>query len=150
MDNVQKLDIAGARDTVEVDGVFGVFYKIRINGEVVKRGKGGWDVPMRDGSTAKLSPRGLIPGFQTLYLDGTPVYAIGAHVDTPMRILVFLPLVLILVNPFLGLVLAVILFFMNITVVKNIQMPRPVRIILPVVNTFAGALLLVLLAGLVN
>ncbi|WP_061964594.1 hypothetical protein [Demequina aurantiaca] len=148
MDNVQKLDIEGARDTVEVDGVFGVFYKIRVGGEVVRRGKGGWDVPMRNGSTSKLTARGLIPGFQKLYLDNTPIYAMGAHVDLGMRILMFLPFILILINYFLGLVLALVLFFLNISVVKNPHMPAAVRIILPVANTLAGGLLLFLLAGL--
>ncbi|WP_062207798.1 hypothetical protein [Demequina oxidasica] len=148
MDNVQKLDIEGARDTVEVDGVFGVFYRIRVGGEVVRRGKGGWDVPMRNGSTSKLTSRGIVPGFQKLYLDNTPIYAMGAHVDLGMRILMFLPFVLILVNYLLGFLLALILFFMNISIVKNPHMPRPVRIILLVVNTLAGGLMLFLLAGL--
>ncbi|WP_430866980.1 hypothetical protein [Demequina aurantiaca] len=148
MDNVQKLDIPGARDTVEVDGVLGVFYKVRVGGQVVKRTKGGWAVPMRSGTTSKLSSRGILPGFQKIYLDDVPIYAIGAHVDTALRVLMFVPFVLIFLNPIVGLPLAVILFFMNVSVVKNPQMPRPVRIILPVVNTLVGALILFLLAGL--
>jgi hypothetical protein len=148
MDNVQKLDIPGARGTVEVDGVLGVFYKILLDGEPQKRRKGGWAIPMRNGMTSKLSARGILPGFQKLYLDDQPIYAIGAHVDTGLRILMFLPFLLILVSPPFGLLLGGVLFFMNISVVKNVQMPRPLRIILPVVNTLAGALILVLLLSL--
>jgi hypothetical protein len=150
MGNVQRLDITGARDTVEVDGVLGVFYKIRVGGKALKRGKGGWDIPMRKGAASKLSARGLVPGFQKFYLDGEPIYAMGAYVDVAMRVLMFLPLVLIVLNPLVGLVLAVILFFMNVSVVKNPQMPRPVRIILPIGNTLAGGLVLFLLAGLLR
>lgn len=149
MDNVQKLDVPGAREAVEVDGVFGVFYKIRVGGEAVKRSKGVWEIPMRKGPAAKLTASGYLPGFQKLLLDGTPIYAMGAHVELGMRILMFVPFVLILLNYVLGPVLAIILFFMNISIVKNPQMPLPVRIILPVVNMLAGALLLFLIEGLI-
>lgn len=148
MEMIQRLDVEGAREPVEVDGVLGVFYKIRVGGTVVKRRKGGWDIPMRNGPVSRLSSGGVLPGFHKLYLDGTPIYAMGAHVDLAMRILMFLPFVLIVINPVLGLVLALILFFMNISIVKNPHMPWPVRVILPVGNLLAAGVVLFLLSGL--
>lgn len=150
MNNVQKLDIAGARDTVEIDGVMGVFYKIRVAGEVVKRRGGGWEIPMAKGDSARLTSRGFIPGFQTLSVNGDPVYAIGAHVPTPLRALIFLPFLLIALNPILGFILGFLLFFMNVSLVKNPLMPYAVRVAMPLVNTVAGGVLLYLMAGLVS
>lgn len=150
MDNTQRLDIEGARDTVEVDGVLGVFYKIRVGGEVVRRGRGGWAIPMRGGGAAQLTSRGVLPGFQTLYLDGQPIYAIGAHVEPVLRVVMFIPFLLIFVNPLLGLVLGVILYLMNISLVKNPLMPHPLRIALPVINALAGAVILSLVRGMLG
>jgi hypothetical protein len=150
VDNIQKLDIDGARDTVEVDGVLGVFYKIRVGGQVIRRAKGGWAFPMRNGTTSRVTARGIMPGFQRLYFDDVPVYAIGAHVDTPLRIVMFLPFVLIFVNPLFGLVLGALLYFMNISLVKNPLMPHVLRIALPVINTIAGAVILYMVRGLLS
>lgn len=148
MENVQKLDIPDALGTVEVDGVLGVFYKIRLDGEAAPRVKGKWTIPMRNGGTASLSARGVLPGFQTLYVDGAPVYAIGAHVDTALRIVMFLPLLLIGVNPLFGVILGGAMFFMNISLVKNPLMPYPLRIALPIINTLVGGFALILLLSL--
>jgi len=150
MENVQKLEIAGARGTVEVDGVTGIFYKIRVDDEVVKRTKGGWPIPMRNGKVSKLSSRGIVPGFQKLYMDEALVYAMGGHVEKWLRALMFLPFLLIFVNQLFGLILGVLLFFMNISAVKNDQMPMPVRAALPIINTVAGGVILALLTGMLS
>jgi len=146
MTTTERIDVPGARGTVEIENPHGIFYKIRLNGEVIKRGKGGWSIPMRNGSTGKLASNGIIPGFQSLYFNDEKIYKMGAAVGTAERVAMFTPLILVIWVP-LGALLAVILFFMGVSTVKNLQMPRGLRIALPIVNTLAGALILTLLTG---
>lgn len=142
-----RLEVPGARGTVSLDGAEGIFYKVLIDGEPVKRRKGHWAIPLRNGETAKLESRGFLPGFQRLVVDGEEVHRMGAHVSMAERVLMFLPLVLVVFG-FLGAVLGLILFFMNILAVKNPQLPQAARIALPIINTVAGALILIVLAQL--
>ncbi|WP_062518429.1 hypothetical protein [Demequina gelatinilytica] len=147
MDNTRRLDIAGARGKVEVEGVLGLFYKVRIDGEVVKRRRGRWDIPMRNRATGALTANGVIPGFQTLRFNGEPILKMGAHVEPAAKVAMFAPLLLI-VFPIAGAILAVLMFFTNVLLVKNPQMPAGLRIGLPVLNTAVIALLLNQLIGL--
>ena len=141
------LDIPGARGTVTLKGADGIFYTVLVDGEPVKRKKGGWAIPMRKGSAAKLESRGILPGFQRLVMNGEDVYRMGAHASTLEKALMFLPLALIVFG-FLGAVLALVLFFMNVLAVKNPLLPRVARIAIPIVNTIAGAVILFVLASM--
>ncbi|MFW2513484.1 hypothetical protein ACNI3K_06870 [Demequina sp. SO4-13] len=143
------LDIPGARGDVTVTGAERIFYKVQIDGEPVKRKGGGWTIPTRDGGEVKLQSRGFIPGFQTLYLGNRDVLRMGAHVGLAERMAMFLP-VLLVVFLFPGVVLGVILFFMNVMAVKNPVMPKAARIGVAILNTLAGAFILLLLPGLVG
>ncbi|SEJ46105.1 hypothetical protein [Demequina mangrovi] len=147
MDNTRRLDIPGARGKVEVEGVLGLLYKVRIDGDVVKRKRGAWAVPMRDRSTGRLTSNGVLPGFQTLRFNGEPILKMGAHVETAAKIAMFAPVILILFG-FIGAIAAVLMFLTNVLVVKNPQMPAGMRIGLPVLNAFVMALLLNALIGL--
>lgn len=146
MDNIQPLNVPGARKSVDVENPQGIFYKIRLGGEVIKRERGGWRIPLRNGSTAVIKSKGLIPGFQVLNLDGERIYDMGQGVGKIERVTMFAPLVLIIWVPF-GIALALALFFLGIPAVKNLQMPRPLRIALPVINALAGAFILYLITG---
>lgn len=148
-DNAERLNIPGARGTVEITGARGIFFTVAIDGEPVKRRRGVWPIPLRRGVTGELRSRGLIPGFAKLYLDGEFVYDMGAGVSKPERVLMFVPLVLVVFGLW-GLPLALLLFFMNIGVIKNTAMPRAMRIALPLINTLAGAAILALLLGLLG
>ncbi|WP_062522367.1 hypothetical protein [Demequina silvatica] len=141
MENTRRLDIPDARGKVEVDGVLGLLYKIRIDGDVIKRRKGAWDIPLRKGGSSKLTSNGLIPGFQTLRLDGTPILKMGAHVEPAVKVAMFAPLLLILWS-FVGAILAVIMFLTNVFLVKNPQMPMGLRLALPIINTAVMAMVL--------
>ncbi|WP_062377462.1 hypothetical protein [Demequina pelophila] len=134
MDNTRRLDIPGAAGRVEVDGVLGLLYKVKVDDQVILRRKGHWAIPLRKGGTARLTSSGLIPGFQTLRLDGEPVLKMGAHVQPPEKAAAFSPLLLILLG-WLGAVIAVLMVLSNIVLVKNANMPRGLRIALPLVNT---------------
>jgi hypothetical protein len=101
---------------------------------------------MRRGKDAKIKARGLIPGFQVLTLDGERIYDMGAGVGRLERITMFAP-ILLLVWGLFGLVLGLMLFFLGIPAVKNLLMPRPLRIVLPIINFAAGALILRLITG---
>jgi len=70
----------------------------------------------------------------------------GADVKTPERIAVFAPLILVIWVPF-GLLLALVLFFMGLPGIKNQQMPRGLRIALPLINTVAAGVILTLITG---
>ena len=74
------LDIPGARQTVELENPHGVLYKVRLGGEVIKRGRGGWAIPLRNGNTARLKAKGLIPGFQVLKLEDETLFDMGEGV----------------------------------------------------------------------
>jgi len=140
------LDVPGARRTVELENPNGVFYKIRMGGDVIKRTKGAWQVPLRNGGTARITSAGFIPGFQSLYLDGKRIYRMGEGIGLPERIAMFAPLVLVIWVPF-GLILGLVLFFMGLPGVKNDQMPRGLRVALPLINTVAAAVILTLITG---
>ena len=58
----------------------------------------------------------------------------------------FAPILLTLWLPF-GLVLGLLLFFLGLPLVKNLQVPKPARIAVPIINFAAGALILTLLTG---
>lgn len=156
MDNTRTLDIPGATSKVEVEGVLGLFYKVRIGGEVALRRRGAWAVPMRGGKTARLTASGVIPGFQQLSVDGTPVLKMGAHVSTPEKIVMFAPVVLLLaplVMPIPQLVLflvaavAVAMVFGNIVLVKNPEVPLAMRLAMPLVTAAIMAVALAVLFG---
>jgi hypothetical protein len=140
------LNVPGARQTVEIENPHGIFYKLRLGGEVIKKSGGGWRIPLRNGGTGVIKSKGLIPGFQVLNLDGERIYDMGEGVGRIERTTMFAPLLLILWVPF-GIVLALALFFLGIPAVKNLQMPRPLRIALPIVNALAGAFILYLITG---
>lgn len=148
-DNTVTLDIPRARGTVELRNPHGIFYSVLIDGEPVKRSGGYWSIPLRGKQTGQLRSRGLIPGFATLHLDGELVYDMGASAPAVGKVLVFVPLIL-LVFGWLGAVLGVMLFFLSVAVVKNPDMPMPLRLALPLVNTFAAGVILVLLADLIG
>lgn len=146
MTNSQPLAVPGARQNVEIENPQGIFYKIRVAGEPVKRRRGGWQIPLRNGGTARVTSRGLIPGFQKLYFDGERIFDMGGGVGLAERITMFSPLLLIIWGPF-GLVIGLILFFLGIPAVKNMLMPRGLRIALPLVNMAAGGFILYLITG---
>jgi hypothetical protein len=141
---LDALNIPGARKPVEVQNPRGIFYKIRMGGDVLRRQRGAWIIPLRNGKDARLKARGLIPGFQALYLDGEQIYDMGAGVGRIERIAMFAPILLIFWPP-AGLILALGLFFLGLPGIKNLQIPRPIRIALPIVHLLAGALILYLL-----
>lgn len=145
MDNTEPLAIAGARGKIAVTGVHGIFYKVLVDGEVLKPVKGVWQIPARNGSVKLMRARGVLPGFQRLFVDGEQVFDMAHDVSLPQRIVMFVPLLLIFVNPMLGLPLALIMFFMNVTLVKNAAMPGALRIALPIINTAAAAVVVFLL-----
>lgn len=131
-----RLDLPGAKGSVELDGVQGIVAKLYVNGERIKPSRGGWEVPVKGGGTKRLVVRGWIPGFQSLWWDAKQVYKLGGHVGRTERIVMFSPAILIVLMWFLT-PIALALFFMNIPVVKNSHMPRPLRIALPLINTAA-------------
>jgi hypothetical protein len=146
-ENVAVLTIKGVRSRVEVSGIHGISYRVLLGGEPLKQVKGRWLLPAAGGKTVVLRQRGFLPGFQKLVADDEVVYQLGAYVPVWLRVLMFLPFVLIAVNPLFGIVLAILLFFMNVMVVKNPQMPIVLRAILPVVNTVAAGIILLILAN---
>lgn len=147
VDNVATLNIKGVRSRVEVSGTNGVFYRILLGGEPLKQVKGRWLLPAAGGKEIELRQRGLLPGFQKLVADGEVVYRLGGTVPIWLRVLMFVPLVLIVINPLFGSILGLLLFFMNILIVKNPQMPLALRTALPLVNTGAAAIILVILGN---
>lgn len=146
MDNIEPLNVPGARQSVEIENPHGILYKIRVGGDVVKRQRNTWYIPMRRGKDAKIKARGLIPGFQVLNLDGERIYDMGAGVGRLERITMFAPLLLIFWIPF-GLLLGLILFLFGIPLVKNLDVPRPFRIAVPIINLLAVGGLLFLFTG---
>ena len=143
MDTV-TLNIPGARHSVELENPHGIFYKIRVGGEVLKRRRNTWYIPMRRGQDAKIKARGLIPGFQVIKLDGETIYDMGTGVSRLERITMFAPVLLVVWVP-VGILLGIVLFLTGIPAVKNLQMPRPLRIALPIINFLAGAFILFLI-----
>lgn len=150
MDNVQTLNIPGAKGSVQIDGALGIFYRIVVDGKVIKPVKGRWLIPATRGEDIELRQRGLLPGFQTLAANGEPVIKLGAHVPVWLRVLMFVPLLLILVNPVAGLVLGVAFFLGNVLIVKNPHMPLPLRAALPLINTAAAGVVIAVLSSAVG
>ncbi|MDE0573292.1 hypothetical protein ON058_07680 [Demequina sp. B12] len=143
------LSLPGARGTTQVQGAQGIFYKVLLNGEPVSRRKGAWPIPAKGGET-ELRARGLLPGFQTLWWNGTEVYRFGAHASVLEKVVMFAPLLLTLSLTLVGLFLGLVLFFVSVLVVKNVAMPKPLRIALPLVNTVAGGVIVAVLGGLLG
>ncbi|WNM26187.1 hypothetical protein RN607_08235 [Demequina capsici] len=156
MENTVPLEIHGARGKVEVEGVLGLGAKVLLDGEPVRAVKGAYAIPLKGGATAQVKVRGLLPGFQTVTVDGTPALDMGAHVPKVARYTMFAPLLLLLsallgtVIGTIGMLLAVVLFFMSVFVVKNPEMPAGLRVALPVINTVAAALVVLVFAGVLG
>jgi hypothetical protein len=152
IDNTDTLTVPGVKGKLEVSGTNGIFFRVVHNGEALKTVKGRWLLPTSGKNasgqnTTELRQRGFLPGFTRLYADGEQVYAFGAYVPTWLRVIMFVPLLLVLVNPLFGLGLGILMFFMNILIVKNRQMPIGLRAALPIVNTLAAGLILALLSA---
>lgn len=148
--DITDLDLPGAQGTVQLRGAQGIFYSILVNGQAVSRKKGAWVIPMRDGSDGELRSTGILPGFQKLGWQGREVFAFGAHATPVERAVMFVPLVLAFIGGLLGLFLGLALFFMSVRVVKTEPMPRALRIALPLINTAAGFMILVLIPSIVG
>lgn len=129
------LPIKGARSKVELSGADRLFFKILIDGEVVKPRRGFWTIQMRNGTTSQLRTRGLIPGFQSLTLDGEKVFQFGEHAYRFERYIPFIAILLVIANPLLGMVAAIAMYFMNLGIVRNPNFPVGMRVALPIVNT---------------
>lgn len=142
------LDVPKATGKVELKGAQGIFYSILLDGTALSRRKGAWTVPLRGGKESRITAQGLLPGFQTLYRDGEEIYRFGAHASRLEKIAMFAPLLLVLGASTLALILAILLFFSSVLVVKNAEIPSKLRVALPLINTCAGAMILVGLAGL--
>ncbi|MEX0913451.1 MAG: hypothetical protein WDZ57_00735 [Demequina sp.] len=149
MDNTETVKVKGAKPQVQVTGVHGVFYKVLLDGEPLKPTKGKWLIPVRGGGTVQMRSRGFLPGFQKLFVEGEQVFDMGGNVSLVEKLIMFVPLVLIFINPILGLPLGLLMFFMNISLVKNAVMPRALRIALPLINAAAAAFVILLLTGAV-
>ncbi|MDN4473708.1 hypothetical protein [Demequina zhanjiangensis] len=153
MENIVPLEIGGARGKVELEGVLGVFAKVLVDGTPVRAQRGVFPVPLKGGRTASVRLRGFLPGFQKVLVDGEQVMALGSHVPMAARITMFAPLLLVLAGGYgpalgaVGLVLGLLLFFLSILVVKNDAMPVPMRVALPVVNTIAAGIVILVFAG---
>ena len=147
VDNVAVLPIAGARGRVEVQGIHGIFYKIRQGGVVLKKARGGWPIALKNGQEAKLRSAGWLPGFQSLYVDGERVYRFGADVPLAAKILAFFPLIAIVWGPFIGALLGITFVFYSIVSIKSPLFPTKTRIALPIMNTVAAVLLTIVMVG---
>lgn len=150
--NRVTLDLAGAKPKVEIDGVLGILPKVLADGERARSDRGGWLIALAKGGDARLTVKGWLPGFQKFRWQGEQVYELGAQVGLAGRIVMFAPFLLIVLFFKLWLVapLALLLFLMNIPVVKNPQMPRALRIALPLINTVAAAVALLAIGALIN
>ncbi len=150
MNDLQRLDIPGVKGTVELKGAQGIFYSVVHDGVPVKPTKGRWLLPAKHGESVELRARGFLPGFQRLYADGTEVADMGASVPTWLKALPFVSFLLVVVNPFVGAIVAVLLFFLGIGIVKNLQMPAVLRAVMTVANTLAATVIIALLVGAVS
>jgi hypothetical protein len=149
-ENTMELAIPGARGRVEVVGTRGIFYRVTQGGRALKRTKGRWVISLKNGHSTDLRSSGWIPGFQSLWLGGTKVYQFGNGVPIAARVVAFLPLSLIALNPYVGGVVGLVLVFYNLIVVKSPLFPQVVRIMLPVAHTVAGVLVVLLINGTVG
>ncbi|PKQ15072.1 MAG: hypothetical protein CVT68_09460 [Actinobacteria bacterium HGW-Actinobacteria-8] len=146
--NRVELSLAGAKPKVEVDGALGIVAKVLVDGKRARPDRGGWIVPLKKGGEGRLSMKGFLPGFQRIRWEGEEVFALGSHVGLAERIVIFVPFVLFLMAWYLVPV-SLALFFMSIPVVKNVHMPRALRIALPVINTLAVGVAVIAIAALV-
>ena len=143
------LNLKGAEPMVSVEGGLGIVAKVHLDGVRARPVRGGWQIPLRTGGEGRLAIKGFLPGFQTFLWQGEPVLKLGAHVARPERIVMYAPVLLFIAWWFMAPV-ALLLFFMNIPIVKNPLMPRIVRFVLPLVNTIAGAIALFAVAALAS
>jgi hypothetical protein len=146
-EDVAVLPIPGARGRVEVVGTRRIFYKVRQGGEILRKRGGGWPIQLKNGSVAKLSSAGWLPGFQTLYLENERVYRFGEGVPVIAKVFSFLPLLAILANPYVGGLLGLVLVFYSLVAIKYPEFPTRVKIALPLMNTLAAVLLAVVIKG---
>jgi len=138
------LEIPTARGTVSVASTLGIFHRVLVDDAVAKPARGGWGIPLRDGSVGLLRQRGLVPGFQKLFLDGTQVHDFGAGVTKPQKIAAASPLVFVAFG-LIGVVPLLLVLMLNISLVKNPVMPRQLKVIMPIMNTVAVVAMLWLL-----
>ncbi len=146
--NRVRLDLPGAKPKVEVDGALGILANLLVDEQRVRPGRHGWLIPLSQGGEGRLIAKGFVPGFQKFRWQGEEVLALGSHVGLAERIVMFVPFLLILMAWFM-VPLSLLLFFMSIPVVKNPQMPRPLRIALPLVNTVAVAIAMFAIGSLI-
>lgn len=128
-----RLSLDGVKARVEVAGTNGIVARVLVDGQRALPRRGGWAIPTANGYE-RLSLRGVLPGFQSFIWRGQTVYRLGDGVGRMEKVTLFAPLLLLLVMWF-TVPIAVALFFVGIPVVKNQRLTRPVRIVLPVVNT---------------
>lgn len=140
-----SLTLPRVKGRVEIVGALGLLPRVHYEGERVRTARGGFLIPTTSGEPEPLRQKGLIPGFQRYLWKGEEVARLGAHVKLPERITMWFPLALVLFA-WPGVVMAIPLLLVSVLVVKNPQMPRGLRIALPIVNTFAGGALLTSLA----
>ncbi len=146
-DNIAVLPVPRAASKVELLGTSGVFYSIHQGGELLKKRRGAWTIALKNGKTASLRSAGWMPGFQKLYLDGELIYEFGADAPLAAKIVSFLPIGLIAIHPFIGGVIGIVLVFLNLVTIKNPVFPNRVKIILPILNVVAGALVTIVILG---
>jgi hypothetical protein len=146
-EDVVVLPIPGARERVEVVGTRRILYKVRQGGEILKKRKGGWPIQLKNGSVATLRSAGWYPGFQTLYMGDQKVYRFGEGVPAIAKVFSFLPLLAILVNPYVGGLLGLVLVFYSIVAIKYPEFPTRVKVALPLMNTLAAVLLALVIKG---
>ena len=147
--NLIVLDLPGAKGKVEVTGALGIVARVQIDGERARPERGGWRIPLKDGSESKLMVKGFIPGFQRFLWKNETVLQMGAHVRLSEKIAMFVPFLMMLASVFLA-PISLALFMMNIPIVKNPLMPQVLRVALPVVNTVAAVVAWIALASLVG
>jgi hypothetical protein len=150
--NRVELHLAGAKPKVEIDGALGVVPKVLVDGKRAKSDRGGWLIALAKGGEARLTVKGWLPGFQKFRWQGEQVYQLGAQVGLAERIVMFVPFVLVVlfIKVWFVVPVALLLFLMNISVVKNTHMPRVLRIALPVINTVAATVALLAIGALIN
>jgi len=145
--NMAELPIPRAASPVHVVGTRGVFYSIHQGGKALKKHRGAWVIELKNGKRATLRSAGWVPGFQKLYLDGELIYSFGLEAPLAAKILSFLPLGLIALNSLVGGILGIVLVFYNLYTIKNPDFPNRVKVILPVLNTIAGVLVVIVITG---
>lgn len=147
-ENRVQLRLEGAKPKVEIDGALGIVARVLVNGERARPRKGGWAIPTKSGDE-RLAVRGWLPGFQSFVWRGQTVYKLGSHVGRAEKIMLFSPMLLIVLIWY-TVPIALALFFMGIPVVKNPQMPRALRIALPLINTVAAFFAIIAIVTLVT